>query len=306
MRYIIPISGKDSLATALVQKELEPDLDYEYVFNPTGAELPEVFEWIDKVEVFLGKPIHRVGENLLEIIEDYNYYLPNRRARYCTRQSKIEPFEKWIGKEPSIVYYGIRDDEVRGGYDNGKHPHIVPSYPLKKIIQDGVLVRKGYGINEVYQVINEAGLKPPTFFWEQVYIEVCKIMRGEDVVKGILKEWQIDFLFCWRTRANCYFCFNQRKIEWVGLLEFHPDLFWNAEKLEHSESEYYWNGKDYPLTKIVELKDQIIKKHIKKVVQIIRKIRQSKYKQISMFDMETEQGFNDFFKTTSCGLFCGK
>ena len=29
----------------------------------------------------------------------------------------------------------------------------------------------------------------------------------------------------WRTRSGCYFCFFQRKHEWVGLKDRHPDLF---------------------------------------------------------------------------------
>lgn len=36
----------------------------------------------------------------------------------------------------------------------------------------------------------------------------------------------------WRTRSGCYFCFFQRKQEWVGLLENHPDLFEQAKKFE--------------------------------------------------------------------------
>ncbi len=298
MRYIIPISGKDSLATALVQLKHEPDLPYEFVFNPTGAELPCVFEWLSKVEKYLGKPIVRVGRDLLELIEDNNYFLPSRLARYCTRQCKIEPFEKWIGVDECFVYYGIRADEKRAGYENSRYPNIQPRYTLQE---------QGFGINEVYEIINFAGLKPPTFFWEDVYKKVCAILGGEDVVKSILTEWQIDMLFCWRTRANCYFCFNQMKIEWVGLLEHEPALFDNAKKLENSESKYYWNGKDYPLTKIEENAERTKIKHIKKLVKTIRTIRHSKmYKQESLFDIALEEGFNDFFKTTSCGLFCGK
>ena len=60
MRHIIPISGKDSLATAIVQKRISPDIEYEYVFNPTGAELPEVFEWLDKVEVYSALVLFRI------------------------------------------------------------------------------------------------------------------------------------------------------------------------------------------------------------------------------------------------------
>lgn len=36
----------------------------------------------------------------------------------------------------------------------------------------------------------------------------------------------------WRSRSGCYFCFFQQKIEWVGLLENHPDLFEKAMKYE--------------------------------------------------------------------------
>jgi hypothetical protein len=36
----------------------------------------------------------------------------------------------------------------------------------------------------------------------------------------------------WRTRSGCYFCFFQRKSEWVGLLEHHPKLFEEAKQYE--------------------------------------------------------------------------
>lgn len=297
MRHIIPISGKDSLATALVQLNIDPNLPYEYVFNPTGAELPCVFDWLDKVSEYFGKEIKFVGRNLLELIEDNNYFLPSRLARYCTRQCKIEPFEQWVGNEDCIVYYGIRYDEIRGGYENARYPNIKPQYPLIENMVD---------INGVYEIITSVGLKPPTFFWESVYDEVCKIFGGEDFIKSLLKPWQIDLLFCWRTRANCYFCFNQKKSEWVGLMEHEPDLFLNAKKLENSESQYFWNGKDYPLTKIEEQATVIKQKHIQKIVKIIRNIRDKKWLQISLFDYDNEDGFKDIFTTTSCGLFCGK
>ena len=36
----------------------------------------------------------------------------------------------------------------------------------------------------------------------------------------------------WRTRSGCYFCFYQRKAEWIGLAERHPDLFDRAVAIE--------------------------------------------------------------------------
>ena len=84
IRHIIPISGKDSLCTAIVQRQSEAR-EYEYLFNPTGSELPEVFEWLEKIEEFLGAKIHRVGRDLQTIIAENNYFLPSRMARFCTR-----------------------------------------------------------------------------------------------------------------------------------------------------------------------------------------------------------------------------
>jgi hypothetical protein len=35
--------------------------------------------------------------------------------------------------------------------------------------------------------------------------------------------------YSWRTRSGCYFCFFQRRTEWVGLLEHHPGLYEKAK-----------------------------------------------------------------------------
>ena len=67
MRHIIPISGKDSLTTALVvmnDTHTLQKLDLEYIYNDTGAELPETYEWLSKVENQLGIKINRIGKDL--------------------------------------------------------------------------------------------------------------------------------------------------------------------------------------------------------------------------------------------------
>ncbi|WP_139423907.1 phosphoadenosine phosphosulfate reductase domain-containing protein [Chryseobacterium mulctrae] len=288
MRNIIPISGKDSLATAIVQRTIDPELDYEFVFNPTGAELPEVLTWIDKVEGYLGKEIIKVGANLNDIIESYNYFLPNGQSRYCTRQAKIEPFISWINGESAKVYYGIRADENRQGFNNSTSPNILPVYPLQEM---------GVNLSGVYDIINTRGLKPPTFFWKSVYEEVCRII-GTDV-RFLLPEWYFDMLFAWRSRANCYFCFNQRLYELVGLLEHHPDLFDIAESYEYKggDNPYYWK-KDYPLKKIRENADRIKKKRINTICKIIAPKM--------ILELFEEEDFFDILELKSCGLFCGK
>ncbi|MCY4523312.1 MAG: phosphoadenosine phosphosulfate reductase family protein, partial [Halobacteriovoraceae bacterium] len=57
-RQICPLSGgKDSTALAIYLKSKVPNL--EYVFCDTGAELPETYEYLDKLEAFLGQKIVR-------------------------------------------------------------------------------------------------------------------------------------------------------------------------------------------------------------------------------------------------------
>src|SRR5579862_9164612 len=98
MRHIIPISGKDSCATAIVQITRNPNLSYELFFSDVGSELPETYQWLDKVERKLNIKINRVGESLEQVI--YNQgILPSPKVRFCTRIAKIEPMEKWIGND---------------------------------------------------------------------------------------------------------------------------------------------------------------------------------------------------------------
>ncbi|MFZ1786849.1 MAG: phosphoadenosine phosphosulfate reductase family protein [Saprospiraceae bacterium] len=296
IRHIIPISGKDSLATALTQIAKEPNIDYEFMFNPTGEELPEVFVWIEKVEKYLGKPIIQVGESLGDIIEyEMNWFLPSRDRRYCTRMSKIEPMEKFIGKEPALVYYGIRADENRGGYNNLRYKNITPVYPLKEA---------EINLAMVYKMNHNAGLKPPTFFWQRLWDEVVKIV-DEAYIKATFKEWDIDALFAWRTRTNCSMCFNQRRYEWIGLLEHHPELFWKYEGWEHNVSEYFFNGKGSPLKDLAENSEKIFQRRVNAVVKFIESTRQMKLN-FQLLNSDDDKDFIDMLQVTSCGLLCGK
>lgn len=289
IRYIIPISGKDSLCTAIVQQQAEPR-EYEYLFNPTGSELPEVFEWLEKVEGFLGAKIQHVGRDLQTIIAENNYFLPSRVARYCTRQSKIEPMLRFIADDEAEIYFGIRADEDRKGFSNLWSPNISCNYPLKK---------EGIGINEVYKIINQHGLKPPVFFWERLYNAV-KSSLGFDP-KTSLPEWLFDSLFAWRSRANCFHCFNQRQYEIAGLWEHHPELAEKAlwyESQGTSEGGYTWREKPFDWYR--DNSAQIFDARVAKLVKTIRT-----FQQLDLFSEKDDSDFLDLF-TGSCGLLCGK
>jgi len=36
--------------------------------------------------------------------------------------------------------------------------------------------------------------------------------------------------YSWRTRSEYFFCFYQQEVEWVRLMERHPDFFEEAKK----------------------------------------------------------------------------
>ena len=111
MRHIMLISGKDSLAAAIVQITAEPDLPYELVNNETGWDLPDVLEWIHRVGEFFGRPIIRCGDDLTEICIEQNCLPLAGIRRFCTRLAKINPLNDFLGKDQSTIYFGLRADE---------------------------------------------------------------------------------------------------------------------------------------------------------------------------------------------------
>lgn len=290
MRHIIPISGKDSLATAIWQTAHEPNIPYEYVYNDTLAELPESYAWLDRVESTLGIKIHRIGKSLEALISEQGM-LPSSRVRFCTRLSKIKPMDQFIGKEKAIVYFGLRADEPErvGGFQTKT---LTPKYPLREA---------GIGLATVYFLVGKSGLLPPAFFWGRLYDEVTRQLGTSTIEQWT--QWQRDRAFAWRSRPNCFFCFFQRQYEWVGLLEHHPELFDRSEAIElgqqdRRESAYYWISQDWPLARIREKAETIFARRAEAVCRLIDSTRQIDLFQDGLDEME--------LSGTSCGLLCGK
>ena len=201
-RHVLGISGgKDSAALAIYIKERYSDIHnkVEYFFTDTGAELEEIYEFLDKLEAYLGKEIVRLssGKDFDHWLKVHNEYLPSPQQRWCTRAMKIKPFEDFVGDDPVVSYIGIRADENREGYISQKET-IKPVFPF---IEDG-LVR-----DDIFQLL-------------------------EDTV-GIPEYYK------WRSRSGCYFCFFQRQDEWLGLKRNHPELFEKARAFENREREKY-------------------------------------------------------------------
>lgn len=196
-RHVLGLSGgKDSAALAVYMNTHYPEIEIEYYFSDTGKELPEVYEFLGKLEGFLGKEIVRLNSqrDFDFWLRQYNNFLPSARTRWCTSQLKIKPFEKWI--ESTLTnggtvtsYVAIRKDEDnRKGY-----------VPTKK------------GVHVKFPFIDDGLAKPDVF----------RILEDSGI--GLPRYYQ------WRSRSGCTFCFFQQKIEWVGLLRTHPEAF-NAAK----------------------------------------------------------------------------
>ena len=205
LRHISLLSGgKDSTALAIYMRDHHPEVEMEYVFCDTHKELQETYDYLERVEGYLGKEIKRLSSDLGERGFDhwltmYGDYLPSPNMRWCTRKLKIEPFEKYVGDDPAHLYIGIRADENREGYISTK-PNLTPVYPFKEA---------GITKADVTQILDACGIGLPEYYE-------------------------------WRTRSGCYFCFFQRRIEWVGLLERHPDRFEQAMAYEKPEKNYTW------------------------------------------------------------------
>ena len=205
-RHVLGLSGgRDSAALAVHMRQTYPELDIDYFFTDTGKELPEVYEFLVKLEGFLGKPILRLNpdRDFDFWLKQYNNFLPSAQTRWCTRQLKLRPFEHWIKPmlddgDTVYSYVAIRaDEEYREGYAS-KHERLVVKLPFKEagIDKPGVL-----------EILEDAGLGLPAYYE-------------------------------WRTRSGCTFCFFQQKIEWVRLRERHPDFFEEAKSYEKNALEH--------------------------------------------------------------------
>lgn len=135
---------------ALLMKQEEPQHTYEYICTPTGNELPEMAEHMDRLEGLLGQPILRlgIGKNLYELIHDQKM-IPNHRARWCTRMLKIEPAIEYMEALPksAVMCVGLRADEPdrRGLYGED----IKVRFPLREYNFDILKVRRFLQIHQV-------------------------------------------------------------------------------------------------------------------------------------------------------------
>ena len=261
IKHVLGLSGgKDSSALALYVQETRPDIDVEYFFTDTGYELPETNAFIDQLEAKLGH-IHRLNSRSLNGIEGRGElefssllrkngnFLPSQRDRWCTVELKLKPFERWVDgficQGYTIKnYVGIRADEP---FRSGFMTIDKPIETVMPFREDGIVK------SDIVNILRRNGLDLPDYYQ-------------------------------WRSRSGCSFCFYQQKIEWLKLMEHHPDLFEQAKAFEKGDEassttgeRFYWMGQGEPLETLEnpERQAQIRANHQKKIERFNKRKRRN-------------------------------
>ena len=234
--HILSLSGgKDSTALAFFMKENMPEIfeKLELVFYDTGCDLPETYDYLNKIEIFLNKKITRVKpEKSFDHIFHTSFLIPAPHRRYCTIELKVKPSWRYIyqkiEKEGIGIfnfYIGIRADEAwRKGISpktEAEKKLIKPQYPL---------IENQISKNDVENILINNGIFYPEYYK-------------------------------WRERNGCYFCFYQKPIDWINLYEKHPDLYKKA--MYYEETGRKSNGKIFRWCPFGTLREMITKKNIK-------------------------------------------
>jgi hypothetical protein len=227
-RHVLGISGGKDSAALAIYMR-ERVPEMEYFFCDTGRELPETYEYLTRLETVLGKPIARLNPG-----RDFDHWLMVYGGALPSAQMR------WCTKnlkiKPLEAWIGdqptITYVGIRADENRdgyiSRKANITAAFPFK---EDGLVKA------DVLRILEEAGVGLPSYY-------------------------------SWRTRSGCFFCFFQRKYEWVRLAEEHPDLFQQAvdyeEKVnfqsEASDKRFTWSQGE-SLTEILGRRDEILAAH---------------------------------------------
>jgi hypothetical protein len=205
VKHVLGLSGgKDSSALAVFMRDNHPELDIEYFFTDTGEELEEVYEYLNMLEGYLGKSINYLDpdRDFKFWMKQYNNFLPSAQQRWCTVQLKLKPFERWVQNEFIDKGFAVRS-YVAIRADESFREGLKSAKDITTVLP---FVENGVDKGGVFEILENSGLGLPRYYE-------------------------------WRSRSGCTFCFFQRKIEWVGLLERHPEAFKQAKALEKTSVE---------------------------------------------------------------------
>lgn len=196
-QHWIPQSGgADSAVLAIVMTALFPDTPFKLIFTDTGVDDHGCYATLDAVERYTGREIIRLQaeRNLFELIADWGGFLPGPNARYCTKQLKTLPFERFMrearkGEELIHAYVGIRADEK-----------------------------------------TRLAFTSPVIETHLPFIDLD--LHRADIMAILGETIGVPSFYRRRSRSGCTTCFFQRRSELVGLLLEQPVEFNRGMKVE--------------------------------------------------------------------------
>ena len=146
IRHIVSVSGgKDSTALALYMRQSFPEIPAEYVFCDTGCELPETYEYLERLEALLGVEVKRLnalddlkvarkpGRNPFDMYlnELYGGFLPNPAVAMVHEGAEDSAVRALRRRQPCVQLHwdprrrgqrGIPIEEATGDLAAAEHP----------------------------------------------------------------------------------------------------------------------------------------------------------------------------------------
>ena len=241
VRHVLGISGGKDSAALAIHLR-DRIAQMEYFFCDTGSELPETYDFLLRLEAALGKPIARLNAD-----RNFDHWLQVYQGALPSPQMR------WCTKnlkiKPLEVWLG--DDQavsyvaIRADENRlgyiSTKPNITTVFPFR---DDGI------DKDGVMRILDQSGVSLPDYYE-------------------------------WRTRSGCYFCFFQRKHEWIGLADRHPDLFEQAvayeEKVRYEQTamqgrQYSWSQGE-TLPELLARRDEIEQRHREAMDRAARRVK---------------------------------
>lgn len=227
VRHILGLSGGKD-STALAVLMHSRVPTMEYFFCDTGKELQETYEYLDKIKARLGIKIQYLSSE-----RGFDHWLDVYGGLLPS------PNMRWCTKQLKIIPLEqfIGDDlavsyiGIRADENRSGYistkPNITASFPFKE---------EGLVKADILRLLEDSGIGMPSYYR-------------------------------WRTRSGCFFCFFQRKYEWVRLADEHPDMFAQAVAYEQSHTDgrrYTWTRGE-TLLELIGRRDEIIAEHERKL-----------------------------------------
>lgn len=203
--------GRDSSACAVWLKFNRPRM-YQFTYCKTGVELPETLEHLKHLERVIGHITYIETPGFEQELINRKYFFPSPKRLWCEQVLRIRPSNKFIGRQPHVLYLGYTMFNRKKMY---KKPRLnrIYSYPLieHKILSSQDILNK-YGLyNRAYDIM------PHHNCWccfQNSYRVMCKIFEKYPHYKEKFKEWHEQAQRVWGDKYSKYnyFLWKRQKI----------------------------------------------------------------------------------------------